>query len=542
MYVATDCQFDEIAFYTVVPQTSCGTSNDDSPKPLTLFILVIFARTYAKEANLDAYTLIIVVLTVAVVMTMERFYRAKRSSESPSTSRRASYREEAFSEIMKINDESKKLGAMDSLTGLPGRQIYDERLKRILTHSREFNQIFSVMILNLDQFTSINQIYGDDFANKLLAEAANRLRTVLRQIDTVSRYAGDNFFFILPELSNPEVAVLVAQRIQDSIIQAFNIEGHRIFVTACIGVSICELSCSDPNEIVKNAKDALMKAKLSGRNTYRIYDNGEFGKDEKQDTLTADFHDPSFLSKMSMYYQPYVDLYYPDKKLIQAIPYYNHPENGLIAFNDFFNEADEAGKMLQIGEWQLAQVTEQLKRWQGQSYNPNKLLITIPSSLLENELFIGKVTDIISQSVVNKNQVIFDIAESNAKINNLALRKVLERIQDLGISVAISILAVGRLALHNVSEFPINYLKIDDKLVKGLMLNPDNEAIVVALIAIANNKEITIMAESVDFENQKNKLLELGCSVMKGKLFSVPMLGDDVAARGLEKKTPEALV
>ena len=163
---------------------------------------------------MDGYTLLTIALTVCVVLAIERIYQSRKLSSNSSAGKdKSSYREEAFAEIIKINDESDKNGVLDSLTGLPGRQIYDERLRKTIVHSHAYKQIFSVMILNIDGFTNINNVYGNVYGNKLLGEVANRLRTVLRQIDTVSRYAGDSFFFILPELNNPDVAMLVAQRI-----------------------------------------------------------------------------------------------------------------------------------------------------------------------------------------------------------------------------------------------------------------------------------------------------------------------------------------
>ncbi len=479
---------------------------------------------------MDGLTIIMVVLTIGTIIALERYYQSKRSeefsSDVPSKSR-ASYREEAFAEIIKINDESAQAGLLDPLTGLPGRQIYDERLSRTLTHSKTYNQIFSVMILNIDEFKTINHVYGNVFGNKLLAEAANRLRSVLRQIDTVSRYAGDSYFFILPELSNPEVAILVAQRIQDSIIKPFNIEDHRIFVTASIGIAI--YSPQDVSEtLLKNAEDALTKAKLAGRNTYRIHNVSEHEHNPLNSVLMTYFLSDTFLEKMVMHYQPYLDINQNKTCAVQAIPYFNHPEKGLIAFQDFHKVAEECGKTLQLGQWALQKAIDQHKHWEMNGFKAGNMMVSVSITQLENSEFIAGATNLLNMAGVDKHHIIFDIEEFNIKANSQTFRKVLELAQTAGINISVSILALGRLALHNIFDFPINYLKIDDKLVKGLIMNVDNEAIIGSLVAIANNANIRVIAEGVDFETQKNKLIELGCTMMKGKLFSSAMPANEL--------------
>lgn len=489
---------------------------------------------------MEVYILLTIVITVVAVLIIERIYRAKNNVDgevkSSSSKKRASYREEAFAEIIKINEDTSGQGMLDPLTGLPSRQIFDERLRKIQAYSRQYNQIFSVMVLNLDEFNNINQVYGSLFVNKLIAETANRVRTVLRQIDTVSRYAGDNFCFILPELSNPEVAILVAQRIQDSIIQPFNIDGTKIFITACIGIAISDAKSVDALEFINNAQDALTKAKLSGRNTYRIYNQVELIKNERDAQLREAFEDADFIDKLVMYYQPYVDVTKRNVACaVQAIPHFNHPEFGLIPYQEFGRAVEEGGKVVELGEWQIKTTIKQFQHWQTVGYNPEHMIISVTINQLKNPDFITRVSEIFGNTGVNKNQIIFDITESNIKENSQSFKDTLQKIQALGIKVAISVLALGRMALHNIFEFPINYLKIDEKLVKGLIINVDNDAIIVSLIALSNNTNIKVIADSVDFEAQKNKLVELGCVIMKGNLFSPSAPGNEIYDQAMSR-------
>ncbi len=494
---------------------------------------------------MEGYILLTIVLTAVAIIAVQRIFQMQKtgvSADQRSGKKRSTYRDEAFAEIIKINEDTAGQGMIDSLTGLPSRQVFDERLRKVQAYSRQYNQIFSVMVLNLDEFNNINQVYGSVFGNKLLAETANRVRTVLRQIDTVSRYAGDNFCFILPELSNPEVAVLVAQRIQDSIIQPFIIDGTKLFVTACIGIAISDAKSVNALEFINKAQDALMKAKLSGRNTYRIYNQVELISNDREAKLRTCFDDSDFIENLVMYYQPYVDVTRRNALCsIQAIPYFNHPEIGFIPFQEFSRAVEAAGKVVEMGEWQIKQSIKQLQHWQIAGFNPEHMMISVTINQLQHPDFITRISEILGNSGVDKNQVIFDIVESNIKENSQSFKNILEKIQALGIKVSMSVLALGRMALHNIFEFPINYLKIDEKLVKGLMMNMDNDAIIVSLIALSNNTNIKVIADAVDVETQKNKLIELGCTLMKGKLFSPAAPGNEIFDQAMSRAAEDRL-
>ena len=384
------------------------------------------------------------------------------------------------------------------------------------------------MILNIDEFNAINQVYGSVFGNKLLSEVANRLQTVLRQVDTVSRYAGDSYFFILPELSNPEVSVLVAQRIQDSIIQPFTIDNHRIFVTASIGISVFVSEDAESDKLVKNAEAALNKARASGRNTYRIHNQLEHKLNPDDESLNQYFSSNTFLEKLVMLYQPYIDINQDKICTVHAMPYFNHPENGMMPFHQFIHSAEENGKMVEIGKWQLREAIQQFKSWKTAGYRIENIMMSATLSQLESDNSIQYAADMIDKAGVDKSKIILDIANINAKLNSEAFKETLQALKDADMKIAINIMSLGRLALHNILEFPINYLKIDELLVKGLILNLDNEAIIASLIAISNNADIRVIAEGVDFDNQKEKLKELGCSIMKGKQFGGAVPGNEL--------------
>lgn len=484
---------------------------------------------------MDAITLITILVTIAAVLAVQRFLPFAKTRNEHAQSARTNYREEAFAEIIKINDNSIRQGMLDPLTGLPGRQVYDERLRMILAHSKQYNQICSVMILNIDEFNNINRIYGGVFGNKLLAEAANRLRTVLRQIDTVSRYAGDSFFFILPELSNPEVAVLVAQRIQDSIIQPFNIGTHRIFVTASIGISLFSGNISG-EQLLKNAEEALTKAKMAGRNTYRIHNQPESSDQHHDNMLDACIQDRNFISRLVMLYQPYIDIENNKTRIMQAIPNFNHPEQGLIPFTDFFQAVEKCRKMVDFGKWQLQEAIKQINHWQANGMQVENIMLSVTANQLENSNFIHKVSEILQQTSFDSGQIIFDIFESNTNINSKTFTAALDTAAIMGIQVSIGIMALGRMALHNIADFPINYLRVDEHLVKALLVDMNESSIITSLISLANLSNIEVIASGIEQENERTSIMALGCKIMQGRLFTQPLAANEIYDAEMSKE------
>jgi len=488
---------------------------------------------------LDGYLVIIVsVLTIVAIIVAERIYQAKKSQLSPEEVfiRRRNYRGEGFVEVIKINEDTLHHGSLDQLTSLPDRQIFDERLKRILIYSGHHNKIFSVMILNIDEFNNINRIYGDSFGNKVLMEAANRLKTVLRQIDTISRYAGNSFFFILPELASPEVAVLVAQRIQDSIIQPFYIDGNRVFITACIGIAINSQGNEISEGLIKSAGEALAKAKQAGRNNYRVNNILEHEIEEASVSLVADINEGNFLDKLVIYYQPYLDTSSGGTMIVQAMPCFNHPRMGLVFCTKFSAEIEDSGKINLLGEWLLRKAVAQLQHWDVNGFHAKKMMISVSLTQFDEAGFFDDMNRIIEESGIEKSRIILDINKLNTQEHNQQVKVVLKLVREAGLSVSIGIMELGRLALHNISEFPIDYLKIDEKLVKNIILRVDNESIIASLIAISDSANIKVVAEGVDFENQKNKLIELGCTVMQGRYFVSPIPANELFDLEISKK------
>lgn len=456
------------------------------------------------------------------------------SGESAQT--KSNYRDKAFLNIIKINEESMLHGSLDTITGLPSRQVFDERLSKILAYSKKYDKIFSLMVLNIDEFNVINHIYGSVFGNKLLAEAANRIHSVIRQIDTVSRYAGDNFLFILPELLAPEIAMLVAQRVQDSIIQPFNIEGTKLFITACLGITIFNPNKDDNQSMIKKAEHALARAKQAGRNTYRLDQTASEAEEVKIASLKKYIEAGDIFEKLTMLYQPYIDVNRGSANILQAIPYLQHPEHNMKGYDEISVAMEAAGKSIEFGEWQIIKVLETIKHWIKNEFVPEQVLININIQQLENAEFMQKIIEILDASDQLKSKLVFDVSGNAIKSHHQSFSTILQNLQNKGVKLSTSMMLLGRISLHNIMECPINFLKIDEDIVSSIIVNIENEAIIASIIAASKTTNITVIADGVEFENQKNKLLELGCSIMKGKLFVSPVPANEIFDFEISKK------
>lgn len=495
---------------------------------------------------MEGYILLTIIMTVATVLGIQRLSKSNRSSTTPTppdTSRSSGLNSDAdFAEFVKINDTTAEIGVFDPLTGLPDKQIYDQRLKKTLEHSKTHNHRFSVMILNIDEFENVVNVYGNAFANQLLVKTANRLRPTLRQIDTICRYKSDNFYFIFPELSTTEIAILVAQRLQDSMAQPFIIENHRIFLTASIGISIYNPLEDTVSSMINHAENALVKAKLSGRNTFRIHYQDSYSLNKDLVDVNAKLASSLYIDRLSIRYQPFVDVYNKRTKALQANLYLNEPELGSVPFKDFCKAAEVSGKALEVSLWQVKAIINQIKKWENIGYSPENIIINVPFSQFVNTYFIDSAKRMFEDANCDKSKVIFDVTELKFTPRNQQFETALAAVQNAGFHISISILGIGRLTRQNIMDFPLAYVKIDDSLVNDLFSSANYEPIITSVIASLNNSNIEILAEGVDYDYQKAKLLKLGCSTMIGKLFAAEVTEDDITFNHSVQKQKEQQV
>lgn len=415
----------------------------------------------------------------------------------------------------------------DELTGLPGRQIFEDRLKQILTQSKRFDLQFAILFLDIDGFKVINSALGLGIGDQLLKEAAKRLRTCIRQMDTVSRFSGDEFVFIVPQLSKAESAAYVAQRILNALAEPFYINGQELFITGSIGIAIYTTDGNEAALLLKNAENALCQAKTQGGNNYQFYHEGLHTIGRRSFLLSSHLRSTSIYQDLAIYYQPRVNVATQQVICAEVLLHWNHPDFGLILPSELLRLAENTGNMSALGEWLLRQACQQLRNWKKQGSALQAIATTVSLRQLEDPHFIYTIAQILQEAELEPAQLILEISEATFLKKLDLIEKSLRMLKRLGVQVGINDFGTGNIALQHLRRFPIDYLKMTQTLIQGFTLNQESETVIKMIIALANSLQLWLIAEGVESEKTKEKLKNLGCNLMQGTVFSAPLLAKD---------------
>jgi len=415
----------------------------------------------------------------------------------------------------------------DPLTGLPSRKIFEDHLELTVNQSIRHQLTFSVMFLNLDGFKIINDALGYDVGDDLLKEISQRLQACVRQVDTLSRFASDEFVFIFSQIAKAETAAYIAQRLLDAIAQPFIAQGQELYLTASIGIAVFPMDGHDGKTLLKNADLALTQAKTRGRNIYQFYQEEMHELSRRELILSSSLHNETSYQHFNIFYQPRINL--ETKKIVcmEVILQWQHPDFGLVTFEEFSRLAEKNNNIIAIYEWLLRNACQDLMKWHEYDFYPQAISVQVSLKQLENTHFIQKVSAILQETKIDPASLTFEITESSLLTKIDLVEKMLHMLKRLGVQIAINNFGASHLQLQHLRRLPIDIFKIDHSLVYDIDTNQESEAIVKMIIALANSLQSHVIAEGVENVNQKNLLFSLGCATMQGNLFSHPVLAND---------------
>lgn len=463
---------------------------------------------------------ITVVVTVLAILAIQKRFKpgiAIDEESQPDARFQRNYRDQIFADIIKINSMTLANGKLDALTELPDYQIFEARLKLIANHSRQFSQIFTIMVVSIDNLNAVNQAHGEKAGNELIIEVTKRLQITLRQIDTISRYAGNIFYLILPDLSNSDFVLHVAQRMQDALLEPAIINNTRINLQCSIGAALYSTEDST-DKVIQQAKEALNNAKLIGENKYYLYKKDVDNVIQEQQVAKY-ISDNKIDEIFMLYYQPYIDVNIQKISVLQASAYLKHPYYGMISYEQFYHALEISGKLSEFGEWQLKKVIAQINQWKMDGNGDQHVIIKMSLRELENRRHLQQIAEIIDR-VGNINElIIVEIDKGNVKTYQKSVNEIMEILESRKIKLAISLMELGRMNISNISDLPFHYLKIDNQLVKTIAGKNDNDLIIQSLLAGIDQVTVIVLADGVDLPDQKEKLVQAGCSIMKGQMF-----------------------
>lgn len=428
-----------------------------------------------------------------------------------------------------------RLAYYDSLTGLANRVLFKDRLSNALSYAQRHHLHLAALFIDLDRFKVINDTLGHTVGDLLLTHVAERLSESVRQSDSVSRHAdhepshalarlgGDEFTILLTTLPQPEDAGRVARRILDSLAHPFSIDGHEIFISASIGISIYPSDGTTVEALLKNADTAMYHAKEQGRNNCQFYSSGLNAAAAERLDLESDLRRALERQEFVVYYQPKLNIH--SRKILgaEALVRWKHPKRGLVPPGVFLNAAIDTGLIRPMDEWVLREACRQVKAWELAGLPAITVSANVSNSLFHGRTLPGTVADALRDSGLTPSLLELELTESIAMRDVEASVTMLEGLRTMGVRLSIDDFGTGYSSLSYLQRFPLSRLKIDQSFVRDLLTNENNVKITRAIIAMAHSLNLSVLAEGVETEGQLARLREEGCDEVQGYLFSRPV-------------------
>jgi diguanylate cyclase (GGDEF)-like protein/PAS domain S-box-containing protein len=425
-----------------------------------------------------------------------------------------------LSERKVANDRINYLSSFDSLTDLPNRNLFSDRLVQSLATARRFKRDTAVILLDLDRFRFINDTLGPPVGDEVLIEVSRRLNLQVREGDTIGRRSGNEFGFVMANLSHEQDAIALAQRMLEAIQVPFVISGQSVVLTASIGISVSPRNGDDADALLKSADAALLRAKKSGRNTFRFYSPEMDADAERRLSLETALREALQQNELVVYYQPQVSLDTGRLIGMEALLRWNSPQFGSISPVEFIPIAEETGLILPIGEWVLRTACLQTRKWLDLGLANLRVAVNLSTRQFSQANLVNVVRETLLETGLPAAALELEITES-ALIDDLdqaiAQSKALKA---LGLKLSLDDFGTGYSSLAYISRFPFDKIKIDQGFVRDIIENPVNAAIATAAILMARSLNVSVLAEGVETEAQASFLRGKRCDAMQGWLFS----------------------
>lgn len=413
----------------------------------------------------------------------------------------------------------------DTLTELPNRRLFMNSLRKEV-HEAEESTKFAVMFIDIDRFKSINDSWGHENGDVILIEAARRIRKSIRDHDIVARFGGDEFTVLLHNVPDIDTLHIIAKRIHRDFQQPIEFDGHRYTPSCSMGIAVYPTHGVEADDLLKKADIGLYNVKERGRNGYAIFDEKMEKKSLERILLENELRKALEKEEFHLDYQPKLEL--STNKLIgmEALVRWNHPELGKIAPNKFIPLAEETGLIMQLGEWVLRRGCEQNKDWQNKGHAPVRIAINLSAYQVAHPAIIERVKNVLEDTGMEAKWLELEVTES--VFTNLEhASSVLQQFRDLGIHISIDDFGTGYSSFSYIKHLPVDTLKIDASFIRDVDQNKESQAIVQAVLTIAQTLGIGVIAEGIESLDQLGVLKQDGCAQGQGYLFSKPMPSED---------------
>ena len=441
-----------------------------------------------------------------------------------------------ITERLHVEEKLVHLAHYDTLTELPNRVLFYDRLSRALAQAKRNGWRTGVMFMDVDRFKNINDTLGHSVGDQLLKQVAERLIRSVRASDTVGRLGGDEFGIVLSNLSEPNDAALVAQKIIANFNQPFLLEGAEFYVTPSLGITLSPKDGVEVDELIKNADAAMYRAKEAGRNNYQYYAPEMSVRGRALVTLEGSLRRALDNEEFLLHYQPKADVATGEITGVEALLRWRRSEHGLVSPAEFIPVLEETGLIVQVGEWVLDAVCAQVNAWHQAGVRPIPVAVNLSARQFLQVDLGASIRRVLEAHKLDPALIEFEITESSLMVNPHEATRTLEYLKSLGVTLSIDDFGTGYSSLSYLKRFPINALKVDRSFVRDITTDMNDAAITLAVISMAHNLGLKVVAEGVETEEQLAFLAENGCDQIQGYYLAKPLPAADCAQAIVERR------
>lgn len=449
--------------------------------------------------------------------------------------------EDMASNLMHSDKKVRYLAYHDNLTGLPNRFKFKEYLARAITRAKKNNEMFALLFLDIDNFKNINDSLGHQHGDVFLRQVAERLVGCLHDDDYIAlasgpdkmrsklaRQGGDEFIVLMSGIKHENDPSVVARRILKILTEPITIKGHVCHTTASIGITLYPRDGMLPGELIKHADIAMYTAKSKGKNSFQFFDSSMNTAALTRLGIETRLRKAVENEELCLLYQPQINVRSGRIEAVEALLRWHDPDQGLITPDKFMDVAEQTGLIVPIGEWVLEESCRQIRAWQKMGYPSVMLAVNVSGMQLSNSNISNKIQSTLEKYKLDPGYLEIEITESTLMANPQSAVDVLFKIKELGVQIALDDFGVGNSSLNCLRRFPINTLKIDRSFIVEVDKNHEDEEIVEAMVAMAGALHLRIVVEGIERPEQMQVVVDKGCDVFQGYLFSHPLSADKI--------------
>ncbi|MBV8379182.1 MAG: bifunctional diguanylate cyclase/phosphodiesterase [Paucibacter sp.] len=479
----------------------------------------------------------VVILASLLLLSMTLFTSTLDARAQSRTSQLAASLRTANTELQSANEELQRRAFLDPLTSLPNRLLFEDRLEHALARCARQDdgrgsplrarEHLAVMCIDLDGFKPVNDSLGHAAGDQVLRELAQRMAKVARERDTVARVGGDEFVMLVEDLPDGTDAIALAQRMIDALEVPVVLDGQALHISASIGIALYPEHGAD--KLVAHADAAMYAAKRAGGKTYAVFESHMDARASEQLSLRSDLSRALADGQLELHYQPKFDSRRGSLRGVEALMRWRHPARGMVAPDLFIPVAERFGMITELGNWVIDEACRQMQAWDAVGLRMS-VAINLSVHQLRQPDLVDRVRAALQRCGIGPERLLCEITESVAMEDTRTTQRTFEGLRAIGVYLSIDDFGTGYSSLAYLRQMPAQQLKIDRSFVRDLAASADARAVVDAVIKLAHGLNLSVVAEGVETDAQRDILLELGCNELQGFLFARPMPPDVLVA------------